>query len=86
MATADVATVDVAGDGVALFYGSIVLLVLSWTIFCMRVGVRVWRKAFGLDDYIMFVGIVSSKSIVIDEPTDRWIFNRFFSQSLLHCA
>jgi hypothetical protein len=59
MATADVATVAVAGDGVALLYAAIVLLVLSWTIYCMRVGVRVWRKAFGLDDIIMFVGMVS---------------------------
>ncbi|KAH9863703.1 hypothetical protein J1614_009635 [Plenodomus biglobosus] len=52
------ATIEVAGDGVALLYGAIILLVLSWLVFCMRVGVRVWRKAFGLDDHLMFVGIL----------------------------
>ncbi|KAF2853525.1 hypothetical protein T440DRAFT_515652 [Plenodomus tracheiphilus IPT5] len=51
-------TVEVKGDGVALLYGAIILLVLSWVVFCMRVGVRVWRKAFGLDDHFMFVGIL----------------------------
>lgn len=51
-------TVDVDGDGVTLLYGAIVLLVMSWTIFSMRVGVRVWRKAFGMDDYLMSTGIV----------------------------
>jgi hypothetical protein len=60
MASADVATVQVAGDGVALWHGAIILLVLSWIIFSMRVGVRVWRKAFGLDDSFMLAGIVSS--------------------------
>ncbi|KAF2134326.1 hypothetical protein P153DRAFT_331419 [Dothidotthia symphoricarpi CBS 119687] len=52
------ATVDVAGDGIALFYASIILLVLSWVTFSMRVGVRIWRKAWGSDDYLMFVGLV----------------------------
>ncbi|PSN59575.1 hypothetical protein BS50DRAFT_614559 [Corynespora cassiicola Philippines] len=51
-------TVAVAGDGVALLYGAIILLTLSWVVFTMRVGVRVWRKAFGMDDYLMVVGIV----------------------------
>jgi hypothetical protein len=51
-------TIDVSGDGVTLLYGAIVLLVTSWTIFTMRVGVRVWRKAFGMDDYLMSTGIV----------------------------
>jgi hypothetical protein len=51
-------TIDVNGDGVTLLYGAIVLLVTSWTIFTMRVGVRVWRKAFGMDDYLMSTGIV----------------------------
>ncbi|KAF2028483.1 hypothetical protein EK21DRAFT_90611 [Setomelanomma holmii] len=51
-------TVDVAGDGVALYYGAIVLLVLSWVIFPMRVGVRIWRKAWGMDDYFMLIGTV----------------------------
>ncbi|KAH7074726.1 hypothetical protein BKA63DRAFT_320077 [Paraphoma chrysanthemicola] len=52
------ATVEVAGDGILLLYGTIVLLVLSWVIFPMRVGVRVWRKAWGMDDTFMFIGIV----------------------------
>ncbi|KAF1830719.1 hypothetical protein BDW02DRAFT_88146 [Decorospora gaudefroyi] len=51
-------TVEVAGDGVALLYGAIILLVLSWIIFSMRIGVRIWRKAWGMDDYLMFTGIV----------------------------
>jgi hypothetical protein len=51
-------TVAVAGDGVALWYGAIVLLVLSWITFTMRMGVRVWRKAFGWDDGFMLIGIV----------------------------
>ncbi|KAH7397129.1 hypothetical protein BKA66DRAFT_408557 [Pyrenochaeta sp. MPI-SDFR-AT-0127] len=51
-------TVEVAGDGVALLYGAIILLVLSWIVFSMRVGVRVWRKAFGTDDYFMLAGII----------------------------
>lgn len=55
-------TVEVAGDGVALLYGAIILLVLSWIIFSMRVAVRMWRKAFGTDDYLMFVGIVRVQS------------------------
>lgn len=51
-------TVEPAGDGVALLYGAIILLVLSWIVFCMRVGVRIWRKAFGMDDYFMLAGII----------------------------
>jgi hypothetical protein len=51
-------TVDVAGDGVTLLYGAIILLVLSWIVFSLRVGVRVWRKAWGMDDYLMSIGIV----------------------------
>jgi hypothetical protein len=57
-------TIEVAGDGVALLYGAIILLVLSWVTFTMRAGVRLWRKAFGLDDYIMLVGIVSLYQLV----------------------
>lgn len=52
-------TVNVADDGVALLYCAIILLVLTWVFFSMRVGVRVWRKAFGVDDTLMLVGIVS---------------------------
>ncbi|KAF1945262.1 hypothetical protein EJ02DRAFT_51235 [Clathrospora elynae] len=51
-------TVDVAGDGVALLYGAIVLLVLSWITFILRVCVRAGRKAWGMDDWFMCIGIV----------------------------
>lgn len=47
-----------AGDGVALFYSSILLLALSWITFLTRISVRVWRKAFGLDDWLMLAGLV----------------------------
>ena len=51
-------TVDPKGDGIALLYTSIVFLVLSWVTFVARVGVRVWRKALGMDDYAMAIGLV----------------------------
>ena len=51
-------SVNVAGDGVALLYCSIILLVLSWITVAMRVGVRIWRKVLGMDDYIMILGLV----------------------------
>lgn len=47
-----------AGDGQALFQASIVLLVLSWVTFITRVVVRVQRKALGIDDLLMCIGIV----------------------------
>lgn len=53
------ATVPVAGDGVALLYCAIVLLALTWVTFFLRAGVRIWRKAWGMDDYLMLLGIVS---------------------------
>ncbi|KAI4643561.1 hypothetical protein J4E93_006571 [Alternaria ventricosa] len=51
-------TVEVARDGVALLYCAIILLVLSWIVFSIRVGVRMWRKAWGMDDYFMLVGTI----------------------------
>jgi hypothetical protein len=50
--------VQPAGDGIALLQASIVLLVLSWVTFITRIGVRVGRKALGMDDLLMFIGIV----------------------------
>jgi hypothetical protein len=47
-----------AGDGIALLYTSILLLALSWVTYTTRVGVRVWRKALGSDDFLMFGGLV----------------------------
>jgi hypothetical protein len=51
-------TVAIAGDGVALFYAAIILLVLTWVTVSMRVCVRIWRKVLGMDDYLMLVGLV----------------------------
>lgn len=51
-------TVAVAGDGVELFFAAIILLVLTWITVLMRIGVRVWRKVFGADDYLMVAGQV----------------------------
>ncbi|KAF3043681.1 hypothetical protein E8E12_006435 [Didymella heteroderae] len=51
-------TVAVAGDGIALLYAAIILLVLTWVTVSMRVCVRVWRKVLGMDDYLMVVGLV----------------------------
>jgi hypothetical protein len=55
-------TVLISGDGVALYYGAIILLALTWLFFCMRLGVRIWRKAFGMDDWLMLVGSVRQLS------------------------
>lgn len=51
-------SVAVAGDGVALLYAAIILLVLAWITVSMRVCVRIWRKVLGMDDYLMVVGLV----------------------------
>lgn len=53
-------TVAVGGDGVALLYAAIILLVLTWITVSMRVCVRLWRKVLGADDYLMIVGLVSA--------------------------
>jgi len=49
---------NAGGDGVPLLYTSIVLLVLTWLTCMLRGGVRIWRKALGLDDLLMFIGLV----------------------------
>lgn len=51
-------TVQPGGDGVALLYSSILLLALSWVTFITRVATRIWRKALGLDDWLMFAGLL----------------------------
>ncbi|KAG4442366.1 hypothetical protein IFR05_002144 [Cadophora sp. M221] len=51
-------TVDPKGDGIALLCTSIVFLVIAWLTFVARVAVRVWRKALGLDDHAMAIGLV----------------------------
>ncbi|KAH8649746.1 hypothetical protein BGZ60DRAFT_389470 [Tricladium varicosporioides] len=50
--------VQPAGDGTHLFWTSILLLVVGWITFMLRVGVRVSRKALGSDDYLMGVGLL----------------------------
>ncbi|KAH8701912.1 hypothetical protein BGW36DRAFT_356056 [Talaromyces proteolyticus] len=50
--------VDPAGDGVPLFYTSIILLALGWFVYVLRVGVRIWRKALGVDDMLMLMGLL----------------------------
>jgi len=52
--------VKVAGDGLTFLYGTIIFLVMSWVVIIMRVGVRLWRKALWMDDYIMCIGLVSA--------------------------
>ncbi|KAG9240188.1 hypothetical protein BJ878DRAFT_527641 [Calycina marina] len=49
---------EAKGDGLSLLIASIVFLTLCWLTFAMRVWVRVWRKAFGADDWAMLIGIV----------------------------
>ncbi|KAL4727054.1 hypothetical protein ACLX1H_005954 [Fusarium chlamydosporum] len=48
----------VAGDGVALLYGTIVMLSLSWIFATLRLGVRKWKRNLGLDDWLMFAGLI----------------------------
>lgn len=47
-----------AGVGVSLLYVTILMLVLSWVVFAARIGVRIWIKAFGLDDWLMGAGLI----------------------------
>ncbi|KAL3607046.1 hypothetical protein FPOAC2_02020 [Fusarium poae] len=48
----------VAGDGVALLWATIAMLSLSWIFAILRLGVRKWRKNIGLDDGLMFAGLI----------------------------
>ncbi|KAG4030820.1 hypothetical protein MFRU_011g02720 [Monilinia fructicola] len=48
----------IAGDGVALFWTSILLLALCWITFALRAGVRLWRKIWGVDDIVMLIGLL----------------------------
>lgn len=54
--------VDPAGDGVVLLHTTIAMLTLSWVVLCARLATRKWLKpeAMGMDDYLMFVGLVRS--------------------------
>lgn len=57
------------GDGIALLYISIVLLALSWVTFAARVGVRQWKKALGMDDMAMAIGLVCLLTFGISTPS-----------------
>lgn len=48
-----------AGDGVPSLYVTCVLLALSWFTIALRVWVRIRVEAFGLDDWLMCIGLVS---------------------------
>ncbi|KKO98285.1 hypothetical protein THAR02_09608 [Trichoderma harzianum] len=50
--------VEPAGDGLQLLHASIVLIILAWLTFIARTSVRVWRKALGWDDILMFIGLL----------------------------
>lgn len=78
-------TVAVAGDGVALLYCAIVLLVLSWVTFLLRIGVRVWRKAWGMDDYFMLLGIVSVQASVCRKHSRLLMWQLLFSVTASLC-
>ncbi|RYO88452.1 hypothetical protein DL762_003746 [Monosporascus cannonballus] len=47
-----------AGVGVSLLYVTVVMLVLSWVVFTARTGIRMWIKAFGVDDWLMGAGLI----------------------------
>jgi hypothetical protein len=57
---ANMTAAPVAGSGVALLYAAIILLVLTWVTFVLRIWVRVARKTWGSDDYLMLIGLVWS--------------------------
>lgn len=48
----------VAGEGVPLLWITIVMLTLSWIFLSARLGVRKWKDNLGLDDWLMFGGLV----------------------------
>lgn len=48
----------VAGEGVPLLWITIVMLTLSWIFLSARLGVRKWKNNLGLDDWLMFAGLV----------------------------
>lgn len=53
-----VKSVTPKGDGLALFIACVVLIVISWITVITRIGVRVWKKVLGADDWIMVAGLV----------------------------
>ncbi|RGP74454.1 integral membrane [Fusarium longipes] len=49
---------QVAGDGVPLLYVTITMLILSWIFASLRLWVRKWKRNLGLDDGLMFAGLI----------------------------
>ncbi len=49
---------QVKGDGVPSLYVAIIMMSLCWIIMIMRLGVRQYLHALGLDDLLMFIGLV----------------------------
>ncbi|KAH8652247.1 cation-transporting ATPase 4 [Xylariales sp. PMI_506] len=50
--------VEPAGGGIPLLYVTILLLTLSWTVVAVRVVIRMMKKVFGLDDWLMCIGLL----------------------------
>lgn len=68
------------GDGTHLFWTSILLLAICWLTFITRVGVRIWRKALGSDDFLMGVGLVRVQAAL---PSPRTTTNALMLSQLL---
>ncbi|KAF4428925.1 hypothetical protein F53441_14038 [Fusarium austroafricanum] len=47
-----------AADGVPLLYVTIVMLTLAWIFSVARLAVRRWKNNLGLDDWLMFAGLM----------------------------
>ncbi|KAI1078156.1 hypothetical protein F5B20DRAFT_549533 [Whalleya microplaca] len=47
-----------AGEGVVLLWLTCLMLALSWSFVFARIGVRIWIKAFGIDDWLMCTGLI----------------------------
>lgn len=74
-------------DGIALLYTTIVFMVIAWITFVVRVGVRVWRKALGMDDYVMAVGLVGNTPFILKEAASDMITGSLYCHSMsLHCV
>lgn len=48
----------VAAEGVPLLYVTIIMLSFSWVAAIARLGVRIWKKNLGVDDWLMCAGLV----------------------------
>lgn len=78
-----------AGDGVALFHVTIMMLAISWVTMLSRLAVRRWLKpeAMGVDDYLMCASLVRNHPIHgcsshLTLPSPRLFVKRFLPVSL----